>query len=108
MKEKKPRIKYESLIVESVKYRTFLTKKYKSKKPYQEVDHRLVKAFISGTIVEIFVKQGKPVEAGDPLLVLEAMKMRNIIKSPLTGIIKNINVKTGVRVIKNELLIELE
>ena len=107
-KAKKARVKYDSLTVEGVKYKTLLTKKYKDKKPYQEVDFRLINSFISGAIIEVFVKKGKAVKAGDSLLTLEAMKMKNIIRAPQDGIIKNINVKAGTQVIKGQLLIELE
>ncbi len=110
-KEKKARklaVKYDSLTVEGVKYKTFLTKKYKDRKPYQEVNFRVVKAFISGGICDIFVKVGSSVRAGDPLLILEAMKMKNIILAPQEGVVKSIDVETGAKVIKGDLLVELE
>ena len=107
-KAKKARVKYDSLTVEGVKYKTLLTKKYKDRKPYQEADFRKIESFISGTIVDVYAKKGKAVKAGEPLLILEAMKMKNIIQAPLDGIIKDVNVKTGVHVIKGELLIEME
>ena len=107
-KAKKAAIKYDSLTVEGVKYKTLLTKKYKDRKPYQEIDFRVIKAFISGGICDIFVKVGSTVKAGDSLLILEAMKMKNIILAPQDGIIKSINVKTGAKVIKGDLLVEME
>lgn len=100
--------KYQSLIIEGVKYRTLLTKKYLAKKPYEAVDNRLITAFISGKIVQLSVKIGKKVTSGDPLLVLEAMKMKNIIIAERDGVIKMIHVNQGDNVIKNQLLIELE
>ena len=110
-KEKKARkfaVKYDSLTVEGVKYKTLLTQKYKDRKPYQETDFRIVKAFISGAICDIYVKVGSSVKAGDPLLILEAMKMKNIILAPQDGIIKSIDVKTANKVIKGDLLVVME
>jgi biotin carboxyl carrier protein len=67
----------------------------------------VIKAPMPGLIVDLRVKDGDVVKAGDPLLVLEAMKMENIIKSPGDGLIKKVNVKKGDRVEKGQLLIEL-
>ncbi|MBL7105777.1 MAG: biotin/lipoyl-binding protein, partial [Bacteroidales bacterium] len=55
----------------------------------------------------IYVKKGKKVKEGDKLLILEAMKMKNDIVSPVNGTIKKINVKEGSRVTKKDILIEL-
>ena len=107
-KAKKATVKYDSLTVEGVKYKTLLTKKYKDRKPYQETDFRIVKAFISGAICDVYVKVGSTVKAGDPILILEAMKMKNIILAPQDGLIKSIYVKTGNKVIKGDLLVEME
>jgi biotin carboxyl carrier protein len=46
------------------------------------------------------------VKKGDALLVLEAMKMENILKSPADGKVKKISVKKGMAVEKNQVLIE--
>ena len=108
MIKKKNTIRYNSLTVENVKYRTLLTKKYKQRKPYEEIDFRKVKAFISGNINKIFVKKDQQIKAGDELLILEAMKMRNKIVAEQDGQIKEIYVKTGENVIKNQLLIEFK
>jgi biotin carboxyl carrier protein len=103
--EKKP---YKSLIVEYAKYRTQLTEKFQNRKAYQEKDPKLVLAFIPGTIRKINVKEGDAVKKGDLLLILEAMKMKNRILSPMDGTIKSVNVKTGNIVPKNETLIAFE
>lgn len=88
-------------------YKTTLTKKFKNRKNYEETDINLVKAFIPGTIVEIKVKHGQKVSKGEPLLLLEAMKMRNIIAAPKDGRVKKIWVKLNDLVTKDQLLIEL-
>ncbi|MCC7050886.1 MAG: acetyl-CoA carboxylase biotin carboxyl carrier protein subunit, partial [Bacteroidia bacterium] len=57
---------------------------------------------------EAKVKEGDKVTKGDALMVLEAMKMENILKSPGDGIIKKINVSKGQAVEKNTVLITFE
>ena len=64
-----------------------------------------LKAPMPGLVLELRVSEGDVVKKGDPIIVLEAMKMENIIKSPTDGTIKKINVKKGVAVEKNQLLI---
>lgn len=97
---------YKSLLVENIKYKTLLTKKYQEKKPYSPKDIKKINAFIPGTITNIFVAPKKKVKMGDKLLVLEAMKMRNDIISPIDGIIKDVYVKEGEKVSKEKILIE--
>ena len=101
---KKP--SYKSLLIENIKYRTHLTKKYQEKKPFVRKDIKKVTAIIPGTILKIYVKKNKLVKEGDRLLVLEAMKMKNDLTSPIDGTIKDIYVKESSKVIKGELLIE--
>ncbi len=88
-------------------YQTALTEKFKNRKRYEEPDINLIKAFIPGTIVDIKVKRGQRVTEGEPLLLLEAMKMRNIIAAPKDAKIKKLWVKKTDMVFKNQLLIEL-
>lgn len=61
-----------------------------------------------GLVLEISVADGQEVNAGDSLLILEAMKMENIIKSPGQGVIDEILVKTGQAVDKGQLLIKFK
>jgi biotin carboxyl carrier protein len=68
----------------------------------------LIKAPMPGLILEINVVVGQKVKEDDPLLILEAMKMENVLTSPREGIIKNIAVEKGDAVEKNALLIEFE
>ena len=67
-----------------------------------------VKAPMPGLVSEILVQAGTEVQANDNLLVLEAMKMENMLKSPTSGVIKTIKAKKGKAVEKNEILIIFE
>lgn len=67
-----------------------------------------ISAPMPGLILEIHVRIGQAVNEDDPLLILEAMKMENVITSPRDGIIKSISVKKSESVDKNQLLIEFE
>jgi biotin carboxyl carrier protein len=64
-----------------------------------------VKAPMPGLILEIKVQPGQEVKKGDPILILEAMKMENILKSPGDGIVKEIKVQARQNVEKNQVLI---
>lgn len=64
-----------------------------------------LKAPMPGLVLDVRISEGDTVKKGDPILVLEAMKMENIIKSPTDGVIKKINVKKGLAVEKNQVLI---
>lgn len=64
-----------------------------------------VKAPMPGLIVAIKVTPGQEVKKGDPLLILEAMKMENILKSPGDGQVKSIQVNLRDNVEKNQVLI---
>jgi biotin carboxyl carrier protein len=61
-----------------------------------------------GLVLDVRVKEGDEVKKGDPLLVLEAMKMENILKSPAHAKIKKINVNKGQAVEKNQVLVSFE
>ncbi|MBI5918251.1 MAG: sodium-extruding oxaloacetate decarboxylase subunit alpha [Nitrosomonadales bacterium] len=61
-----------------------------------------------GTIVEVKAKIGDKVEAGDGLLVIEAMKMENEIQAPQSGIVVSVHVKKGDSVAPDETLVEIQ
>ena len=61
-----------------------------------------------GMILEIKVQAGDKVQKLRPLVVIEAMKMENIIKSPVDAVIKKVSVAAGKSVEKNDILIEFE
>lgn len=66
-----------------------------------------IKAPMPGLVLDILVEEGQPINKGDNLLILEAMKMENIIKAGGSGIVKSIKVNKKDAVEKNQLLIEV-
>ena len=64
-----------------------------------------LKAPMPGLVLGVHVAVGQEIKKGDNLLVLEAMKMENMLKSTTAGVIKNILVTQGQKVEKNQVLI---
>jgi biotin carboxyl carrier protein len=74
------------------------------KKEVKVVEGQAVTAMLPGVVARILVKEGDKVKAGDPILILEAMKMENEVTSPKEGVVKQIVVKEGDRVEAGDLL----
>lgn len=96
----------QSLVIEDVRYKTRLSKKFLARKNYVPQDPKKIVSFIPGTIVNVFVKKGSKVKEGEKLMELEAMKMVNTIFSPADGVLKEVYVKNGDLVTKNQLLLQ--
>ena len=103
----KPEEEYVDFAVTARKYKTLLTKKFEDRKPWVNPSPYEIHSFIPGTIIKIFVKEGQLVKEGEPILILEAMKMQNRIEMPFTARIKNIYIKEGQKLPKEFLMIEL-
>jgi len=63
---------------------------------------------MQGTIVKVLVEVGQTVEAGQSVVVLEAMKMENQIEADKSGVVKAINVKTGDTVGAGDIVVIIE
>lgn len=63
---------------------------------------------LPGTVVEIFVKPGEEVESGQVVLIVEAMKMKNSIRSVRSGVVKSVLVNAGQTVAHKQALLEFE
>lgn len=100
--------KLQKIVVLGTEYKTNLTKKYENRKSWEAPNPKKVVAHIPGTILEIKVKEGQEVKEGEILLILEAMKMKNEIAAPLDGVISKIHVEIGIKVPKNQLMIEFK
>ena len=67
-----------------------------------------LKAPMPGLIVDIKVQVGDAVKKGDTILILEAMKMENVLKATGDGTVRNIKITPKQNVEKNQVLIEFE
>lgn len=67
-----------------------------------------LKSPMPGLVLDIKVKVGQTVAEGEGIIVLEAMKMENVLKAPAEVIIKSISVEKGQNVEKNTILVEFE
>jgi pyruvate carboxylase subunit B len=61
-----------------------------------------------GTVIDVLVSEGQEVTAGDPVLVIEAMKMESEIPAPISGTVKTVNVTKGQAANPDDALIEIE
>ena len=110
----KPEEKSFFIKVDGIKYQ------FNAKDKYDELLHSLgmdnlaskkvsdLKAPMPGLVLEVSVEGGQQVSKGDALLILEAMKMENVIKSPTDGVIKSISINKGETVEKNQLILNFE
>lgn len=85
---------------------SFKRKKFFSKRNKGQ-QRKQVTAPMPGKIVEVFAEEGKEINAGEPVLILEAMKMQNEIVAQEGGVVAKINVKNEENVMKDDVLVEL-
>ncbi|WP_395690219.1 acetyl/propionyl/methylcrotonyl-CoA carboxylase subunit alpha [Nocardioides sp.] len=76
--------------------------------PAQQVASGSLLAPMPGTVVAVAVEAGARVEAGQPVLVLEAMKMQHTVSAPYAGTVTEIDVKPGAQVAAGEVLAVVE
>ena len=67
-----------------------------------------VRAAMNGRVVAVLVKQGERVEAGQPVMTLEAMKMEHVHTAPISGTIAAIDIAEGEQVTTGKLVVEIE
>ncbi|MBV7532591.1 biotin/lipoyl-containing protein [Chitinophaga sp. sic0106] len=67
-----------------------------------------IKAPMPGLVLKVLVEPGQAIKKGDPVLILEAMKMENVFKSATDAIVREIKVSERTAVEKGEVLIVLE
>lgn len=97
---------FKFLMVDGTRYKTKLTPTFLRRKPYVPYNSNRLFSFIPGTIQKVYVKEGDKVSIGTKVMILEAMKMRNEIRSPIDGIVKKLNVQTGELVPNKYFLVE--
>lgn len=88
-------------------YNTTLTSKYKNRKVWQNPVSGEIKSNLPGTILSIDIKVGDRVEKGDLLLIHEAMKMKNRVLAPLSGVVQSIGVEAGEKIKKDILMVKI-
>ena len=66
-----------------------------------------VKAPIPGLVTRVMVKHGQMVRVGEPLLILEAMKMENEIRAPRAGVVSALPVGENQSVLREQVLVEI-
>lgn len=88
------------------------------KDQYDELLHKLgmdagsiakindLKAPMPGLVVDVLVHDGQVIKKGDSLIILEAMKMENVLKAGADATVKKVSTSKGARVEKNEILIQ--
>jgi biotin carboxyl carrier protein len=96
------------VVVQGSTYQTKLNRVYQNRKKWSNPDDNELFSFIPGTVVKFLVKEGDSVNEGDPILLLEAMKMENTILAPKSCKIKKINVNIGEKIPKGTLMVEFE
>jgi len=67
-----------------------------------------IEAPMPGKIIDIMVEEGGEVKEGDPVIILEAMKMQNEISSHVTGVVKSVAIRKHDTVMKDDVLIEIQ
>jgi geranyl-CoA carboxylase alpha subunit len=67
-----------------------------------------VRAAMNGRVVAVLVRQGERVEAGQPVMTLEAMKMEHVHTAPVSGTISAIDVAEGEQVTTGKIVVEIE
>ncbi|HOO97972.1 MAG TPA: acetyl-CoA carboxylase biotin carboxyl carrier protein subunit [Bacteroidales bacterium] len=99
---------FGTLNINSTLYTTRISSRFEERVPFKKQDPFNVLSFIPGTVLDILVTPGQEVHKGDALIILDAMKMQNSLKSSVDAKVKEILVKTGDRVPKGAALIILE
>jgi len=73
-----------------------------------KVEQEFVRAPMPGKIIDVLVREGAAVLRGEPLVILEAMKMQNEILAPVGGTVVKVSAKANTNVMKDDLLVEIK
>jgi biotin carboxyl carrier protein len=73
-----------------------------------KIEQEFIKAPMPGKIIDVLVREGASVLKGEPVLILEAMKMQNEILSPVNGAIVKVTARANTNVMKDDLLVEIK
>jgi biotin carboxyl carrier protein len=73
-----------------------------------KIEQETIKAPMPGKIIDILVREGSVVLRGEPLIILEAMKMQNELISPVNGTVTKVLAKPNSNVMKDDILLEIK
>jgi biotin carboxyl carrier protein len=73
-----------------------------------KVEQEIIKAPMPGKIIDVLVREGTSVLRGEPVVILEAMKMQNEILSPVNGMVVKVMAKPNTNVMKDDILVEIK
>lgn len=102
---------YKELVdfaIASGEYMTMLTEKFKKRPVWHKPEIGDIVSHLPGTIVELEIKEGDIVKAGQLLLVHQAMKMLNRVVAPVAGVVTKVNVQIGEQIPKNHLMVKID
>ena len=80
-------------------------------KDLSSIDTVVPKSFTApmpGTVIEVLVKVGQQISSGDEVCILESMKMQQVLRSEVSGIVKSIEVSEGEQILDGHVIFELE
>ena len=73
-----------------------------------KVEKEFIRSPMPGKIIDVLVREGSTVLRGEPVVILEAMKMQNEIMSPVNGTIIKVTARPNTNVMKDDLLVEIK
>ena len=73
-----------------------------------KAEQESVRAPMPGKLLDVLVREGSTILRGEPLVILEAMKMQNEIQSPVNGIVLKVHAKPNTNVMKDDVLVEIK
>ncbi len=79
----------------------------KPKKRAEQANQGAISAPMPGMVVDVLVHEGQRVDSGEPLVVLESMKMQMQLRSPFSGQVRQVNVSCKSQVEKGMLLVQV-
>lgn len=102
------KIKCDNLVIEGTEYKTKLNYKFKNRKIWEPPNPKMIHSLIPGTILKIHVKEGDVLKKGEKIVILEAMKMRNIITMPMDGTIKKLFIEEEQKIPNGHKIMEIK
>ncbi|HEX2919542.1 MAG TPA: acetyl-CoA carboxylase biotin carboxyl carrier protein subunit [Bacteroidales bacterium] len=74
----------------------------------EKAEKDFVRAPMPGKIIDVLVREGSTIQRGEPVVILEAMKMQNEIMAPASGTVVKVSAKNNTNVMKDDILVEIK